>query len=43
MKKLQYNLNETQRRKIIRGTWNIFIKYCKDRNYHIFNNIGPQI
>jgi hypothetical protein len=40
---LQYNTSESQRRKIIRGSWNILAKYCKDTNHQIFANIGTSI
>lgn len=43
LKKLQYNTSVSQRRKIIRGSWNILAKYCKDMNYQIFANIGISI
>jgi hypothetical protein len=43
LKQLQYNTSVSQRRKIIRGTWNILAKYCKDMNYQIFANIGTNI
>ena len=43
LKKLQYNTSVSQRRKIIRGTWNILVKYCKDINSQIFSNIGTSI
>jgi hypothetical protein len=43
LKKLQYNTSVSQRRKIIRGSWNILAKYCKDMNYQIFANIGTSV
>lgn len=43
LKKLQYNTSVSQRRKIIRGCWNILAKYCKDYNYQIFANVGTSI
>lgn len=43
LRKLQYNTSVSQRRKIIRGSWNILTKYCKDMNYQIFANIGTNI
>lgn len=43
LKKLQHNTSASQRRKIIRGSWNILAKYSKDFNYHIFANIGTSI
>jgi hypothetical protein len=43
MKKLQHNSSVSQRRKIIRGAWNILAKYCKDMNYQIFANIGTKV
>jgi hypothetical protein len=43
MKKLQHNTSVSQRRKIIRGAWNILAKYSKDMNYQIFANIGTNI
>lgn len=43
MKHLQYNTSESQRKKIVRGTWNILMKYWKDQNYFIFTNIGTKI
>jgi hypothetical protein len=43
LKKLQHNTSVSQRRKIIRGAWNILVKYCKDVNSQIFSNIGTSI
>jgi hypothetical protein len=43
MRQLQHHPSISQRRKIIRGTWNILIKYVKDSNYLIFNRIGTKI
>lgn len=43
LKKLPHNPSVSQRRKIIRGVWNILVKYCKDMNYQIFANIGTNI
>lgn len=43
MKKLQHNTSVSQRRKIIRGAWNILAKYCKDMNYQIFAKVGANI
>lgn len=43
MKQLQHNTSASQRRKIIRGAWNILNKYCKDYGCLIFRNIGTRI
>ncbi len=43
MKKLKHSTSESQRRKIIRGTWNILNKYCKDTCDSPFKNIGSNI
>ena len=43
MRRLQCSPSSSQRRKIIRGAWNILIKYVKDNNYKIFNHIGTKI
>lgn len=43
MKHLQYHTSESQRKKIVRGTWNILMKYWKDQNYFVFTNIGTKI
>jgi hypothetical protein len=43
MKKLKHSTSESQRRKIIRGTWNIVIKYCHDICDVPFKNIGTNI
>ena len=43
MRHLHHSTSSSQRRKIIRGTWNIVVKYAKDNNYLIFNHIGTKI
>lgn len=43
MKKLKHSTSESQRRKIIRGTWNIVMKYCHDICDVPFKNIGTNI
>lgn len=43
LRRMQYTPSVSQRRKIIRGAWNILAKYCKDMNYQIFANIGSSI
>jgi hypothetical protein len=43
MKKIHHYPSASQRRKIIRGTWNIVVKYVRDNGYHIFNHIGTEI
>ena len=43
MRKLKHSTSESQRRKIIRGTWNILIKYCTDICDSPFKNIGTNI
>ena len=43
MKRIHHYTSTSQRKKIIRGTWNILVKYVKDNGYHIFNYIGSDI
>jgi len=43
MKRIHHYPSASQRRKIIRGTWNIAVKYVKDSGYQIFNHIGTDI
>ncbi len=37
------SLNKEQTKNLIKGTWNILIKYWKDNDYILFNDVNQKI
>ncbi len=43
MKNLQCHITSQQNNKVMKGTWNILMKYWKDMGYKCYSDIGNKI